>query len=59
MVNIYGPYRERLPFWDGIFSMSWWNSPDLIVGGDLNFSLGEAEIWGESARVDELTDYFR
>ena len=49
VVNIYGLYQERLPFWDRIFSMSWWNSPDLIVGGDLNFSLGEAEIWGESA----------
>lgn len=22
MVNIYGPYQERLAFWDGIFSMS-------------------------------------
>lgn len=59
MVNIYGPYQERLLFQDRIFSMSWWNSPDLIVGGDLNFSLGEAEIWGESAQVDELIDYFR
>ena len=49
VVNIYGPYQEQLPFWDRIFSMSWWNSPNLIVGGDLNFSLGEAEIWGESA----------
>lgn len=40
MVNIYSPYQEWLVFWEGIFSMAWWNSPDLIVGGDLNFSLG-------------------
>lgn len=59
VVNIYGLYQERLIFWEGIFSMAWWNSSDLIVGGDLNFSLGEAEIWGESAHVDELFDYFR
>ena len=44
MINIYGPYQDRLPFWDRIFSMSWWNFPNLIVGGDLNFSLGEAKI---------------
>ena len=30
----------------------------MIVGGDLNFSLVEVEIWGTSARVDELTDFF-
>ena len=28
------------------------------MGGDLNFSLGEAEIWETSVRVDELTDFF-
>ena len=28
------------------------------MGGNLNFTLGEAEIWGTSARVDELTDFF-
>jgi hypothetical protein len=59
VTNIYGPYQDRLPFWDRIFSKSWWNFPNLIVGGDLNFSLGEAEMWGESAQVDELIDYFR
>ena len=44
MINIYGPYQDRFPFWDRIFSKSWWNFPNLIMGGDLNFSLGEAEI---------------
>ena len=24
----------------------------------MNFSLGEVEIWGPSARVDELSDFF-
>lgn len=29
------------------------------MGGDLNFSMGEAEIWGTNERVDELSDFFR
>lgn len=29
------------------------------MGGDLNFTMDEAEIWGENARVDELSEYFR
>ena len=44
VINIYGPYQDRLPFWDRLFSKTWWNNPDLIVGGGLNFTLGEVEI---------------
>ena len=29
------------------------------MDGDLNFSLGEAEIWGDNARFDELLYFFR
>lgn len=59
MINIYNPYQDRLSFWERLFNKSWWNIPGLIVGGDLNFTIGEAEIWGENARVDELSEYFR
>eukprot|EP00253_Pinus_taeda_P016357 PITA_16357 len=30
----------------------------LIVGGDLNFSIGRAEAWGPSAREDPLSNFF-
>ena len=30
----------------------------MIIGGDLNFTLGEHEIWGPKARVDPLAPYF-
>ena len=30
----------------------------LIIGGDLNFSIGATKVWGESAREDTLTHYF-
>ena len=34
------------------------NGPNLIVGGNLNFSLGRSEAWGPCARIDPLADYF-
>ena len=42
-----------------IHKESWWNNLDLIVGGDLNFTMDEAEIWGDSVRVDEVSNFFR
>jgi hypothetical protein len=31
---------------------------NLIIGGDINFSLGEAETWGPSAHPDPQTYFF-
>ena len=58
VLNLYGPYQSCLSLWEDLFGKSFWNKTNLIVGGDLNFSLGEAEIWGPNARMDELTDFF-
>lgn len=58
VINIYGHYQDRLPFWERLFNKSWWNNHGLIVGRDLKFSLGEAEIWGDNAQVDEPSDFF-
>ena len=30
----------------------------MIIGGDLNFFLGQVEVWGFHAHVDLLIDYF-
>jgi hypothetical protein len=32
---------------------------NMILGGDLNFSLGTIEVWGPRARADPLTYFFR
>ena len=40
VINIYGPYLNRIPFWDTIFNHSLLRGEKLIIGGDLNFSLG-------------------
>ena len=38
--------------------MDCFKSTYLVLGGDINFSLGLSEIWGVNARVDALTDFF-
>eukprot|EP00253_Pinus_taeda_P034625 PITA_34625 len=58
IVNIYGPCQGREAFWMDIFEKSVMKMPLMVVGGDLNFSLGRAEAWGPSAREDPLTEFF-
>eukprot|EP00253_Pinus_taeda_P008007 PITA_08007 len=58
IVNIYGPCQGRELFWTDLLAKPIMNSPLMVLGGDLNFSLGRAEAWGPSAREDPLTDFF-
>eukprot|EP00253_Pinus_taeda_P007705 PITA_07705 len=57
-VNVYGPCRARVPFWNALLSKGLIKDKNLIIGGDLNFSLGIAEAWGPLVREDPLTDFF-
>ena len=34
------------------------NCTKIIFGGDLNFSMGISEIWGERAKIDCLSYFF-
>eukprot|EP00253_Pinus_taeda_P030972 PITA_30972 len=58
LVNIYGPCQGREPFWEELMTKTVMKSPLMILGGDLNFSLGRAEAWGPFAREDPLSDFF-
>jgi exonuclease III len=58
ILNIYGPYQNRGPFWDTLFNKSFLKDHLVILGGDLNFSLGQSEVWGLHARTDPLAGYF-
>ena len=58
LLNVYGPCQEREMFWSSFFQKSFLNHQNLIIGGDLNFSLGVSESWGANARADPLTDFF-
>ena len=57
-INLDGPYSNQEFFWNNLLGMDCFNYPNLIVGGDLNFSLGLSEVWGAKARVDVLIDFF-
>jgi hypothetical protein len=49
IVNVYGPYSERIPFWEKPGSFGVLGDPLLLLGGgDLNFTLS-------STRSGELT----
>ena len=57
-VNIYAPYVKREGFWNNLFDFMNANCTNIIFGGDLNFSMGLSEIWGDRARSDCLSDFF-
>ena len=44
IINIYGPYSERKEYWDNFFTKSFLHNDLVIIGGDLNFTLGAHEM---------------
>lgn len=57
ILNIYGPYRDRELLWNQIVDGSILRAPNLILGGDLNFTLSPNELWG-TRHGDPLSGYF-
>jgi len=58
ILNIYGPCQGRASFWNELLSKSVMRNHNLVIGGDLNFSIGNAETWGPSAKADSLSYFF-
>ena len=58
VVNVYGPYLNRTPYWDSLLQNTLVNGDSLVLGGDFNFSLGHNEVWGPHAQVDSLAGFF-
>ena len=56
--NIYGPYLNRIPFWENLFNLEMFGGDLVIIGGDLNFSLRQVEVWGPFAYPYILSEYF-
>lgn len=56
IINVYGPCNDRAIYWRALFESEIFQADNIILGGDLNFSLGYSESWGHSAQVDILTD---
>lgn len=58
ILNVYGPCQGRELFWNNLMSISLLKTNHLVLGGDLNFSVGRVEAWGPSAREDPLMNFF-
>jgi len=49
IMNIYALYTRRKQFWDRVTKYSVFGLSSIIIVGDLNFSMGPIEIWGNKA----------
>ena len=58
IINIYGPYLNRVSFWESLLNLDFFEDTEIILGGDFNLSLGASEIWGPRAVPDVLENYF-
>eukprot|EP00253_Pinus_taeda_P023046 PITA_23046 len=56
VINVYGPCSSRAPFWNALLESDLLKEDNIILGGDLNFTLGYCESWGHSAQVDPFSD---
>ena len=58
ILNCYGPYLNRVSFWEATASGGLLSLPNLILAGDLNLTLNASEIWGSKALPDPLGSFF-
>eukprot|EP00253_Pinus_taeda_P029779 PITA_29779 len=59
ILNVYGPCQDRMAFWRPLLNLSLLHQDNIIIGGDLNFSLGYSEYWGNHAQVDAMTGFYQ
>lgn len=55
IINVYGPCSDRGTFWRTFLESDLLQADNIIMGVDLNFSLGFCESWGHMAQVDSLS----
>ena len=58
IINVYGPCLNRELFWQNLLGSPLLQAENIILGGDLNFSIGFSESWGHLAQIDPLSDFF-
>jgi len=56
ILNVYAPYRNRASFWEKLFVSEVLDIENLLIAGDLNFTLNMDEIWGLNKRKDPLAE---
>jgi hypothetical protein len=58
LLNVYGPCTERKEFWIKLANSGLLLLRNLVIAGDLNFTLSSGEIWGGSATSGSLAGFF-
>eukprot|EP00253_Pinus_taeda_P002888 PITA_02888 len=56
LLNVYGPCRNRSPFWERLFASDILEMDSLLLAGDMNFTLIQDECWGNGRKKDPLSD---
>ena len=59
LLNVYAPYKYSRVFWENVEASSFLSLPNLIMGGDLNFTMFSHENWGMMSLVDMLASFFQ
>ena len=59
IANCYGPYADRHKFWSEMEDSGLLKDLLLILGGDLNLTLSDREVWGHHSWLDHLSDWFK
>ena len=58
LFSYYSPYVDQKWFWELVDSDGILNVLRLILGGDLNLTMPNREVWGNSGRQGVLDQYF-
>jgi hypothetical protein len=48
----------EMVYWEELKRIGIFDLENLIMGGDLNFTVSSREVWGDAARVDPLQHFF-
>jgi hypothetical protein len=59
ILNVYGSFTARQDFWDRLALRGILDFKNLILAGDLNFTIGVNEVWGASSHLDKMANFFK
>ena len=57
LLNIYGHYNQRKEFLKRDFDSLTLKKGDIIMGGNIIFTLSIYEVWGSSPRINSVADH--
>lgn len=59
ILNIYAPYKNRIPFREKHFDSEIFDIESLMIAGDLNLTLSSEERWGNCRNRDLIAERIR